>query len=121
MKYKQGFFDVVFMLEVLEHVPPSKTFFLLKNLKRFLKSDGILILSVPTNEGLDGMESNPNGHVRMYTEDLIRTELKISGFEIIEIKTLYAFSNLYTFKKIIAKILKNHWEPNGIIVKAKPL
>jgi len=40
-----GFFDVVFLLEVLEHVPDQKT--LIEEVFRVLKPGGWLILSVP--------------------------------------------------------------------------
>ena len=121
MKYKPATFDTLFMLEVLEHVPPSKIFRLLADVKKILKAGGFLIASVPTNEGLEEMSDNPSGHTRMYTEDLIRAELKIAGFQVIGIKTLYAFRNLYNFKKIISKILRNRWKPNDIIIKAKSI
>jgi 2-polyprenyl-3-methyl-5-hydroxy-6-metoxy-1,4-benzoquinol methylase len=119
MKYKSGFFDAIFMLEVLEHVTPSKTLGLLADIKRMLKKRGYLILSVPMNEGLEEMKDNPNGHVRMYTQDLIKAELEIAGFNILAFKTLYAFNTQYMFKKIISKILRNKWIPNNIIVLAQ--
>lgn len=119
MKYRSHMFDVIFMLEVLEHIPPSKTFKILKQVKKFLAENGRLIISVPTNEGLEKMKYNPNGHVRMYTKDLITAELKLGGFEIVNIETLSAFKNLYTLKKLVSKVLKNRWEPNDIIVVAK--
>lgn len=121
MKYERNFFDIIFILEVLEHVPPSKTFKVLEDVKKILKKNGYLILSVPTNEGLEKMSDNPNGHVRMYTKDLIRAELAIAGFKLLDVKVLYAFKNYYFIKKIMAKIFKNRWKPNDIIVKAKPI
>ena len=121
MKYKYHMFDAVFMLEVLEHVPPSKTFKVLEEVKKILRKNCYLILSVPTNEGLEKMKDNPNGHVRMYTNDLIKAELMISGFKVLDIKTLYAFKNFYLIKKVISKIFKNRWKPNDIIVKAKSI
>ena len=121
MKYKPKMFDVIFMLEMLEHIPPSKTFIVLEDVKRFLTKNGSLIISVPTTEGLEKMKDNSNGHVRMYTKDLITAELKIGDFEVVSIKTLSAFRNLYTLKKLIAKVLKSKWEPNDIILVAKKL
>ena len=121
MKYKPATFDVVFMLEVLEHVPPSKIFNLLADVKKILKAEGFLIASIPTNEGLESMKNNPSGHTRTYTEDLIKGELMIAGFEVVDIKTLFAFKNLYTFKKILSKIFRSRWKPNDIIIKAKSI
>ncbi len=119
MKYPKKSFDAIFALEVLEHVPPSKLFNLLEKIREMLKKKGVFIVSVPTNEVLEKMKKNPNGHVRTYTENLIRAELKIAGFKIYKLKTLYAFKNFYTFKKISSKIFRNRWKPNNIIILAK--
>lgn len=120
MQYPKNSFDAIFALEVLEHVPPTKIFNLLKKIKGILRKNGSFILSIPTNEGLENMKNNPSGHVRVYTENLIRAELEIVGFKIIKIKTLYAFKNFYAFKKISSNFLRNRWEPNDIVILAKP-
>ncbi len=84
-----------------------------------MKKNGFFIISIPTNEGLEKMKNNPSGHVRIYTENLIRAELKIEGFRILKLKTLYAFKNFYSFKKVSSKFLKNRWRPNNIVILAK--
>ena len=121
MKYKSEFFDAIFMLEVLEHVPPSKTFGLLTDIKRMLKKSGYLILSVPMNEGLEEMKDNPNGHVRMYTQALINAELEIAGYDVLSSKMLYAFNTHYVLKILISKIFKNRWKPNNIVLLAQAI
>ena len=121
MKYPRLSFDAIFALEVLEHVPPAKITKLLKEIRGILKSKGFFIVSVPTNEGLDKMNTNPSGHVRTYTENLIRAELKIAGFKVMKLKTLYAFKNFYAIKKISSKFLRNRWKPNDIIILAKKI
>ena len=116
-------FDIVVSLEVLEHIPPFRTFRALKELWRVLKVEGLAIVSVPLNEGLKTMierGENPNAHVRVYTPTLIEAELKISGFDIRKKIFLFAFSSFYSLKKILQKrILKNRWKPNNIIVFAE--
>lgn len=119
MKYPKKSFDTIFALEVLEHVPPNKIFQILTKIKEILKENGSFIISVPTNEGLEKMRNNPSGHTRTYTENLIRAELKIASFNIIKLKTLYAFKNFYALKKISSKFLRNRWKPNNIIILAK--
>lgn len=121
MKYSKKSFDAIFALEILEHVPPSKIFNLLEKIKKILREKGSFIISVPANEGLEKMKNNPSGHTRTYTENLIRAELKIAGFKIVKLKTFYAFKSLYVFKKISAKILRKKWQPNNIVILAKPL
>lgn len=119
MKYSRKSFDAIFALEVLEHVPPTKIFNLLKKIKEILRKKGSFIMSVPTNEGLEKMKNNPSGHTRTYTENLVRAELRIAGFKILKLKTLYAFKNFYAFKKISSKFLRNRWKPNDIVILAK--
>src|SRR3989337_1572500 len=81
--YEEEYFDFVIAMEVLEHILPSKIFIALNEIKRVLKGNGELIMSVPLNEGLEELIKrgvNPNGHVRIYTPELVFAELKISGF-----------------------------------------
>lgn len=119
LRYPAQFFDLVMLLEVLEHVPPTKTFALLKRIKQLLKPGGYIIISVPSNEGLEQMKGNPNGHTRTYTRELIKAELEAIGFTIKNVKTLHAFSNLYTLKSIIARFFPKRWKVNNIIVLAQ--
>jgi len=121
MRFPKKTFDAIFALEVLEHIPPSKVFNVLNKVREILRKKGSFIVSVPTNEGLEKMKENPNGHTRTYTENLIRAELKISGFKIFKLKTFYAFKNFYAFKKISSKFLRNQWKPNDIVILAKPV
>jgi len=121
MKYKKRSFNGIFMLEVLEHIPPGKVFKVLTKIKEIIKTKGSFIMSIPTNEGLDKKKDNLSGHVRTYTENLIRAELKIAGFKVVKLKTFYAFKNLYTFKKISSNFFKKKWQPNSIVILAKPL
>ena len=119
MKYSKNSFDAIFMLEVLEHISPSKVFNVLRKIKEMLREKGSFIISVPTNEGLEKKKDNLSGHTRTYTENLIRAELKIAGFKVLKLQTLYAFKNFYAFKKVSSKFLRNRWKPNDIIVLAK--
>lgn len=121
MKYPRKSFDGILMLEVLEHIPPSKVFNVLKKVKEMLGEKGSLIISIPTNEGLEKKKDNLSGHVRTYTENLIRAELKIAGFKVVKLRTFYAFKNCYSLKKISAKILRNKWQPNDMVILAKSL
>ncbi len=117
LNYPKNFFDVILLLEVLEHIPPSKIFSVLKSINKLLKKNGILIISVPMNEGLESLPDNPNGHVRMYTPNLIKIELKIAGFRYVESRTFFAFSSMYFIKSKIAKLIKRN-NPNNIVIKS---
>ncbi len=123
IKHKPSYFDYVVILEVLEHIRPSQTFKALKEIYRVLKRGGKAIVSVPLNEKLKEMVAkgeNPNAHVRTYTHNLIKAELRIAGFKILKEKTLFAFNKNYKIKTIIAKyIFHGIREPNNIIVLAQ--
>lgn len=116
---KNSKYDAVMTLEVMEHIPPSKTFTVLKKIHSLLVDNGYYIVSVPTNEGLETMKDNPNGHVRLYTVPLICAELEIAGFKVLKIKTIFAFKNFYFLKSMLAKVIRNKWKPNNIIVLAQ--
>jgi 2-polyprenyl-3-methyl-5-hydroxy-6-metoxy-1,4-benzoquinol methylase len=120
IKGKNNYFNLILALEVLEHISPSKIFAELKKIHTLLNTNGILIISVPLNEDLESMLEkgvNPNAHVRIYTPKLIEAELKLSGFEIIRTKKLYAFNDNYFIKSIISNIF-GFRKPNNIILEA---
>lgn len=115
LKFPKNYFDCVLVLEVMEHILPRLTFKALSQIYKVLKPSGHLIVSVPLNEGLEHMSSNPNAHVRVYTPALIEAELKIGGFRILDKKFLYAFHRYYYIKKLFG-FLK---QPNIIILLAQ--
>lgn len=117
--YKNNYFETICALEVLEHIPPSKIFFVLQKIKNLLRSKGIFILSIPLNEDLKFKKENPSGHLREYTKDLIMAELSLAGFRVVQYKELFAFSSLYRLKSIFQKwVFRNRWKPNDIVIKA---
>lgn len=121
--YTDNFFDVTLVLEVLEHIPPHDTFKAFKELRRVLMKKGILIISVPLNEGLENLckkGMNPSGHVRTYTSEIIKAELEISGFKVKQEQFLYAFRDFYRLKKYLQKfLLRRRWHPNDIVIAAQ--
>lgn len=120
--FKSNFFDVVLCLDILEHISPQNTFSALKEVNRVLKKKSILVISIPMNEGLKEMiketKINPNAHVRAYTPDIIRMELAISGFKIIQESYMSAFKKQYKLKKLLNMILEIK-KPNLMIIVAK--
>ncbi|HEX8966028.1 MAG TPA: class I SAM-dependent methyltransferase, partial [Patescibacteria group bacterium] len=117
--FENTFFDVVVALEVFEHIPPSNVFEVYQEIYKKLKTYGELIISVPTNEHLEKMKDNPNGHVRQYNIDLIKAELEMNGFDIVSFSQFFAFSSFYTIKSLLTKILPHLWEPNDLVILAK--
>jgi 2-polyprenyl-3-methyl-5-hydroxy-6-metoxy-1,4-benzoquinol methylase len=126
IKSKANAFDYTIAMEVLEHIPPSSIFQALHEIHRVLKPGGYFICSVPLNEGLEEMIAsgeNPNAHVRVYTQTLIRKELEVAQFTVLKDFELYAFHQYYRLKTFLAKHLqKNKYSPNNIIILSqKPL
>ena len=112
--------DIVLALDVLEHLSPNKVFKAYTEIYRVLKIGGDLIISVPINENLEKMFKsgiNPNNHLRVYTPDIISTELKISGFKIIKKYYLYAFFQFYSLKTFLVNLFKlTIRKPNLMII-----
>lgn len=121
--FPQGYFDYVLALDILEHISSDKVFDAYNEIFRVLKHNGILIVSVPLNEDLDKMvqnHKNLNGHLRIYTQEILKFELHIAGFKIDKEKCLYAFRNGYNIKKFFVKVLSVFgWKPNLLIVLAQ--
>ena len=127
-------FDMIFSLEVLEHIEPVNLFAILRKLSELLKDDGYLIVSVPLYEDLAkisnycsgcGRLENPNGHIRSYTPSLIQIELDMAGFEIVEVRLIkfgYGFLNKLRFllKFVLGRFVgKPVIASNAVIVAKK--
>lgn len=115
LPFPEHSFDTVCLLEVLEHIQPTHTFAVLKELHRVVKPSGLVIISVPINEGLEQMmPHNPNSHVRVYSKKLLRFETQVSGFALKKMIALTAFHSQYKLKKLINTFLKIR-QPNNLI------
>ncbi len=112
-------FDFVLLLEIYEHLKPLVGFSLLKTVRRLLNKGGKLIISVPINENLPSLlPNNPNGHMRILSENLLINELYLCGFNTISIYRLTSFSKFYYLKKFI-NIFFPFRDFNNIIIIAR--
>jgi 2-polyprenyl-3-methyl-5-hydroxy-6-metoxy-1,4-benzoquinol methylase len=122
ISFKSSLFNYILVLDVLEHIPTNKIFRAYAEVKRVLVNNGVLLISVPLNEGLQELlnkNKNPNAHVREYTPGILKAELKLSGLKVFKEVYLYAFSNVYIVKKLIMKIFPGLRKPNLLILFAK--
>ncbi len=112
---RQRQFDAVCILEVLEHLYFKEAQKALEESMRVLKSDGILIISVPLfDKPYDG---HPSGHVREITPNQIIQEVNNAGFIVKKTISLVAFRSHYNLKTLINKILPLR-KPNNLIIGA---
>ena len=87
LKIKKNFYDLILLADVIEHVKQPKE--LLKDLKKFLKKDGHLLITVPAYQFLFSKKDKALGHYRRYNKELLKTEL--SGFKVENISYFNTF------------------------------
>ena len=87
LKIKKKFYDLILLADVIEHVKQPKE--LLKDLKKFLKKDGHILITVPAYQFLFSKKDKVLGHYRRYNKELLKTEL--SGFKVENISYFNTF------------------------------
>jgi len=87
LKIKNDFYDLILMADVIEHVKQPKK--LLKDLKKFLKKDGRILITVPAYQFLFSKKDEVLGHHRRYDKKRLKNELK--GFKIENISYFNTF------------------------------
>ena len=89
LPYPSEKFPIVVCMEVLEHLSPVHGQRGLKEIARVCQPNGRLLLSTRINENLShsllacphcGLVQHPAGHVRSFSETLLRAELEIAGW-----------------------------------------
>lgn len=88
-------FNAVCMFDVLEHIEDSEL--ALKNAHKALKKNGHIILTLPAHNWLWSRDDRIAGHKKRYTKEMIESELKENGFEIV--------TNRYFFQLIVPLLL----------------
>lgn len=73
-------FDLVAMLDVLEHVEDRAAF--LAQARRVLSPDGSLLVTVPAHSWLWTRHDEANQHLLRYSRGALRTELEDAGFRV---------------------------------------
>ena len=77
---QNGMFDLACAFDVLEHVPPNP--FLLE-IRRLLRPDGLLLLSVPAFQSLWSRVDERAGHRCRYHVAQVEAELQTAGFQVV--------------------------------------
>lgn len=85
---KNNFFDIITLLDVLEHTDDNKT---LKETYRILKEDGLIIITVPAFNWLWSKWDVVLHHRRRYTTKSLIAILQKNNFHIKKISYMYSF------------------------------
>lgn len=103
-------FNVITALDVLEHVDDSKS---LKEIYRVLKSNGIIIITVPALPQLWSRWDEVLHHKRRYTKKSLEKILQENNFKVLKISYVYSFMILPVFLiRLIKKIYFKDYYPS---------
>lgn len=82
LKEHQNEFELITLLDVIEHIPKNETFEFLGAIKDSLRNSGILIIQTPNLQSPDGQLHRYNDftHEFGYTENSLAQVLRSSGF-----------------------------------------
>ena len=112
--YPDNCFDVVLVLDVLEHVDDDTRG--IREMRRIVKSNGTIIVFVPTFQFLWGVSDELSLHHRRYTLNQLKRRLVVEGFVISRasyFNTLLFFPIL--FARLLVRFLKIPIESEGKI------
>lgn len=82
LKEKPKSYDFIFCSEVLEHIKNYKK--ALRELRRILKTEGILIITVPVHKKYWNIDDEFVGHVQRFEPGIFKESLEKSKLDIIE-------------------------------------
>lgn len=116
IKFKNSYFNVVLALDVIEHLNNTGVSTALQEIRRILKNNGILIISIPINEKKE--DSIRNKHLQNFSSRKLNNILSKYKFIVNKEIQLSAFRNYFILKNIINKIFKVR-NNNLLIVVAK--
>lgn len=115
-----GRFDVITMLDVLEHVPDEVA--TLRHLKTLLKPNGQLLLTVPAYDWLWSGEDDVSQHLRRYTSDSLARVLSAAGYE--PVRSSYFNTLLLPLQATVAlshRLMRDRREPKSLVEPLPPL
>lgn len=95
-------FDLVLGLDVLEHVVNEKS--VLAEIKRVLKPNGVLILTLPAYQWLFSYWDKMLGHQRRYTASTLRKKLAQAG---LTIEHISYYCSLFLLPAVLVRIYKS--------------
>lgn len=117
-KIKKNFYDLIVVADVIEHIRIPKP--ILKNLKKSLKKNGKILVTVPAYQFLFSKKDEALGHYRRYTKESLKKEFKNFKIENVSYFNFYLFFPIVIltfFNKLfnIDYIKKAETTPNNFI------
>lgn len=118
LPFAAGSFDVVLALDTIEHVPDDAE--AVREMRRVLKPDGLLILNVPALRLLWSSHDVANQHHRRYHRPQLRALIEDAGFTL----TKLTYSNFVFFPPtLLLRLMKRlvvHTLPSEEILTLSP-
>lgn len=109
LPFKDGSFDFVFALDVLEHLPDDRP--ALCEIKRVLRVDGIAFITVPAFQWLWSHADEREHHSRRYRRRELEALIRDAGLEPIRV----TYYNTILFLPIAAaKLISRLYEPKAL-------
>jgi SAM-dependent methyltransferase len=103
LPYKEEYFDFIFMIETLEHIIPDRINMLLINLKKVLKRDGNLIITVPS---INAFLPEHGKHYQHFSVDLLKKYIE----PVFKIEKIIGQDKIgFHILKLIYKLLDNRY------------
>ena len=112
--FKAGSYDLIALLDVLEHVPDDLGS--LKAIRRLLKPGGALVLTVPANKWMWSAHDVAHHHFRRYTKGELARLFRQAGYDI----KLHSYFNTLLFPAVAAARLIGKLRGNETADDAMP-
>ena len=111
LNFKKQNYDLILLADVIEHIKKPKT--LLKSLKKYLKKDGYILITVPAYQFLYSKKDRVLGHYRRYNKKSLINEL--NDFKIKKI----SYFNTFLFFPIMLITIMNKMLNRDYIIKVE--
>lgn len=109
-------FDIITALDVIEHIKDDSK--ALIELKRIMKKDGVIIITVPAFQFLWSERDIALSHFRRYTIDSLTRTLSESGFRVMRISYFFSFVfPLFFIQRALNGFKVSKKKPKNIVIR----